>query len=267
MKKILIMLGVIAASMQVTTARAQAYMGTGAAENDPMIFNHLSAGLDIGTDGWGLEVAAPLTPYVSVRTGLASIPKIGFTVNDIDIKNSSGTTTEKVSLDFKLKMTDWKLLFDVHPFKTSSFRLTFGAYIGGEDLVTTDYFGGNPGDPGYVDHRNEFVKIGDQRVSIDDQNRAQAAIKVKKFKPYVGLGFGRAVKSAPGLTFNFDAGVQFWGKPEVWGTTYHLADGKYYFEKIDVNAADNDDAKEAAKWLTKISVWPTVAFRLTYTIF
>ena len=265
MKKILFMIGVLVASMQVTTARAQAYMGTGVAEDDPMIFNHLSAGVDIGTDGWGLEVAAPLTPYLTVRTGLASIPKIKFNIGDIDIKNSSGNTTEKVNLDFNLKMTDWKLLFDVHPFKASSFRLTFGAYIGGEDLVTTDYFGGNPGDPGYVDHRNEFIKIGEQKVTIDANNRASAAIKVKKFKPYVGLGFGRAVKSAPGLAFNFDAGVQFWGKPEVWGTVRNGA--KYDFEKIDVSASDNDDAKEAAKWLTKLSVWPTIAFRLTYTIF
>ena len=282
MKKILFMIGVIAASMQVTTARAQAYMGTGTVEDDPMIFNHLSAGVNLGTDGWGLEVAAPLTRYVTVRTGLSSIPKIGFTIDNIHVHKtksaSSSASTEDISLDFKLKMTNWKLLFDVHPFKTSSFRVTFGAFIGGDELLTADYDGGRPADgdwSGYTpDHRNQGIKIGDDWFGITNDNWTKAAIKVNNFKPYVGIGFGRAVKSAPGLSFNFDAGVQFWGKPKVYGMVQTFDNlgfvTGYEFKEVDVDNYQGDgkeEADEAAKWVSRLKVWPTISFRLTYTIF
>lgn len=285
MKKLLIMIGVIAASMQVTTARAQAYMGTGVAEDDKMIFNHLSAGVNLGTDGWGLEVAAPITPYVAVRTGFSSIPKIGFTVKNIDVhKNSSakagesGSSTENISLDFKLKMTNWKLLFDIYPSKNSSFHFTLGAFVGGDEFVTAEYDGGRPADGNWAtyptDHRNQGIKVGEDWFGITGENWTKAAIKVNNFKPYVGIGFGRAVKQAPGLAFNFDMGVQFWGKPKVYGMVQHLdnlgfVDG-YEFREADINGyqGDGKDAtEEAAKWLSKLTVWPTLSFRLTYTIF
>lgn len=259
MKKVLFMIGVVVASLQVTTARAQAYMGTGVAEDDKMIFNHLSAGVTLGSDGWGLEVAAPLTPYVAVRTGFTNIPTITFSVKDIDTKKyATDSKAGPIDVDFKLKMTNWKLLFDVYPSQNSGFHFTLGAYIGGDEFVSAKY-----DDPTGV-HKDEYIKVGEKRVAIDNNGHAEAAIKVNSFKPYLGLGFGRAVKKAPGLSFSFDAGVQFWGTPKLWGTTTDGM-GTYSYEEINVEDADNADAKEAAKWLTKLKVWPTLSFRLTYT--
>jgi len=263
MKKILFMIGVVVASMQATTAQAQAFMGTGRANDDKMIFNHLSVGVGVGSDGWGLEVAAPLTPYVSVRTGFSSLPTIKFNVNDVTIHKNNGTkVSDYADVNFKLfqKMTNWKLLFDVHPFKTSSFRVTLGAYIGGDELAFAEL------DEPLPTHAHDYIRIGDERVIIKSDGYTDAKVKVNNFKPYVGIGFGRAVKSTPGLNFNFDLGVQFWGKPKLHGWT--LDDfGTEVYKELDYGSTDNDDAKKAAKWVSKLKVWPTINFRLTYTIF
>ena len=82
------------------------------------------------------------------------------------------------------------------------------------------------------------------------------------------------MKSAPGLSFNFDAGVQFWGKPKVYGMVQTFDNlgfvTGYEFKEVDVDNYQGDgkeEADEAAKWVSRLKVWPTISFRLTYTIF
>ena len=73
---------------------------------------------------------------------------------------------------------------------------------------------------------------------------------MSKFRPYVGLGFGRPVPMKHRFTCNFDLGVQFWGTPEVY-----LRDNK--LEKTTTNS----DAGEVLKVISKISVYPSLNIR------
>ena len=97
------------------------------------ICDHLGAGLSVGTDGIGIEVATTLTDYVAVRAGVSIVPrfKYGF---DVSTYGSSVVTKDEVRAEGKLKKTDFKLLFDIYPFRSSSFRVTTGAYIGSSKI-------------------------------------------------------------------------------------------------------------------------------------
>ena len=58
---------------------------TRAQENDKMLFNHLSAGVTVGTPGWGIDVATTCSPYVQIRAGFAIMPNFKYSTSiDID---------------------------------------------------------------------------------------------------------------------------------------------------------------------------------------
>ena len=220
------------------------------------ICDHLGAGLSVGTDGIGIEVATTLTDYVAVRAGMSIVPrfKYGF---DVSTYGSSVVTTDEVRAEGKLNKTDFKLLFDIYPFRSSSFRVTTGAYIGSSKIISvynTEPFL-NPTDWGKAG-----IVLGDYRITSDQQGNVSADIKVSGFKPYVGIGFGRAVPRKR-LGFSFDLGVQFWGKPGVYTTTKDEF-GDSYYRKLTKEEVDNDDADKFFDIMSKIRVYPVLSFRL-----
>ena len=65
------------------------------------------------------------------------------------------------------------------------------------------------------------VELDDYLLEPDDNGNVNAYIKTASFKPYLGIGIGRAVpKKRIGLMF--DAGVQFWGSPKVYCNDHKL---------------------------------------------
>ena len=67
------------------------------------ICDHLGAGLSVGTDGIGIEVATTLTDYVAVRAGMSIVPrfKYGF---DVSTYGSSVVTKDEVRAEGKLRV-------------------------------------------------------------------------------------------------------------------------------------------------------------------
>lgn len=225
------------------------------AQSDNGYFNHLAAGISLGTDGIGFDLAAPIGDYVQVRAGLSFFPKISYD-KDVDVEKSKTIITDKVNVEGKLNMTDFKLLFDVFPIKNSSFHLTAGAFIGKEKLITaknTEPFL-NP-----IDYGTAGIKIGDYFVASDDKGDVHAHVKVNSFKPYLGLGFGRAVPGKHRFGVSFDAGVQFWGTPGVYtkGTDEFGNETETKVTSKDVDG-DDDGILDA---VSKLSVWPTLTLR------
>ncbi len=120
------------------------------------LFNHMSVGLGLGTTGISVDVAAPICPYVAVRAGADILPNIKFyPALDLgfsqDVKDffqewfpealPNKRMPDKIDFDGKLKFSAGHLLFDVYPFKNSSFHVTAGAYLGGKELVNMDTSG------------------------------------------------------------------------------------------------------------------------------
>ena len=225
------------------------------AQDDKYLFNHLGAGVSLGLEGLGFELAVPATNWAAVRLGMSFLPQATYSQKvDVDFGNNTTSNTE-VEIEGKLKKTDFKILFDFYPIPRHSFRLTAGAYIGSKDLVTV-----NNKEP--LPPLATGIQLGDYEVRSDMSGKVNADIKVNSFKPYLGVGFGRAVPSKYRLSFNFDAGVQFWGTPGVWTTTRNST-----YQKLEKGNIDNDDSNKFFDVLSKMTVYPVISLRLNGRIF
>lgn len=261
-----------------------------AQEDDKMIFNHLGVGLALGTNGITIDASTTISPYVGVRGGVNIFPKItiGTHLNAGSIsmstrsafeqyKSVAGITAEipnRIDVEGTTALTTGHLLFDVYPFpQSSSFHLTAGFYFGASKVAKIQ----NKYDEQLlaVSQWNNFLNSGSEAAQLALQNGAQtvgynlgghvivpdanghvdASIRVAGFRPYLGLGFGRSVPRKR-LGFQFDAGVQFWGKPDVYVQE----------NKLDETEAEGDGGK-ALKTISKLKVWPVLNFRLVYRIF
>lgn len=248
------------------------------AQNENGIFDHLAWGVTLGTTGIGIDVAAPVTDYLAVRAGYSFMPKISPTFDaDFDssenwLKREDGTGYyDHTDIDATLKMNDFKLLVDVYPFKQSGFHLTAGAYIGSSKLIeakSVDHFINES----YWGIAGPELGSGSNTYTVvsDDQGVIHADVKVNSFKPYLGIGFGRAVPKGR-VACSFDMGVQFWGKPAAW-TTISDDYGNSY-QKVDRNRITNDsesayeDIRDGIKTAEKIFIYPTLTFRICGRIF
>lgn len=246
------------------TANAQEEEET---KKDNNVFNHLSVGLNVGTPGIGIDVAMPICTYVQVRAGVSFMPDIKFTT-DLDITPPAVVgyyIPDEIEVEGKVGFTNGKLLFDVYPFKRSSFHITAGAYFGSskpvkaynkEDGVlqgVSDY--NNAVEAGTISAQKIGVELDDYLLEPDDDGNVDAYIKTSSFKPYLGVGFGRAVPKKR-VGFMFELGVQFWGSPKV------------YCEDKKVEESDVDgDGGSILKTISKISVYPTLNFRICGRIF
>ena len=97
--------------------------------------------------------------------------------------------------------------------------------------------------------------IGDYEIPADKDGNVSGSMKVKSFRPYVGLGWGRAV---PGKLLNFqtELGVQFEGKPELYSDNGTI---KYSDDLIDDNTFN-----KVRKYL---KVYPQITFRMGFRAF
>jgi hypothetical protein len=100
-------------------------------------------------------------------------------------------------------------------------------------------------------------------------------MKVNAFKPYVGIGFGRAVtKHRVGV--QFDLGVQFWGRPGIFADVKYFDYDKGDFVirnerlergRITTSNSDYQDLDEAIRIMEKVCVCPVLKIRVNGRIF
>lgn len=196
----------------------------------------------------------------------------------------------KLDIEGKLKNTTGHVLIDLYP-GGKSFHFTVGAYFGPEEIISV--YNKEDGFFTPINQWNNAIitaqnnptstlntmvvkpynlsmiggELGDYFVTPNpaDKGNVNAYAKVKSFRPYVGLGFGRAVPKGR-IGCQFDLGVQFWGKPEIYVPTYNKTTGTYQTEKIEGDKA-GDDAGKVLKTVSKVSVYPVLNFRLVGRIF
>ena len=238
-------------------------------EDEYGFFNHVALGVSAGTDGIGFQVAAPLTYHFAVRAGYTFMPKfkynegvnVGKDVAFLDYPNR-----QHVDIEGKLNMSDFNILFDYYPFKKSTFRITAGAYIGQEKPLEVHNKSAFL-QPAYYETKGLELGTGASSYTLvsDAQGNVKADLKVNSFKPYIGIGFGRAVPKKT-IGMQFDLGVQFWGTPEIWANINDdWGDSKY--QKVDKDKITNpdkdyQDGKDAIKNIEKVIVYPVLTFRL-----
>lgn len=257
-------------------------------------FRSLSVGIEAGTTGFGLEVATKLHKNFQLRAGFVLFPLQVNTNFDIDTggergsldsyvqqypgladelrKNNLPTSSSELDTDVDLKaklgLINGKILVDYYPWSKSSFHITAGAYFGSSKLVKVDGYLPQQtidvvntankylADQGQSDRLSTTVSVGDKDIDVNDLNgHVDAYIKTNGFKPYLGIGFGRAVPNNR-IGVQFDLGAMFHGRPKIGSSNG------------DVSEALNTEAEgDFTRIMRKVVVYPVISIKLVGKIF
>ena len=255
------------------------------------------------TDYVGLRAGVDIFPKIKVNTELdlgledenSSFQEVKHNIDQINQAAGrtvidlsyfpGGNLPEEMDVQGQLSNTTFHFLADVYPFRSSSFHATVGFYIGGKEFISVynkeDGFLKPISDWNDVVNHPESLpasaqqfardqsmigaELGDYFIAPDAAGNAKATIEVSSFRPYLGIGFGRAVPKKR-LACQFDLGAQFWGSPKVYAPTYDKATGQYMRQQLTDDHAGGDGG-DIIKTISKISVYPSLTIRLVGRIF
>lgn len=181
------------------------------AQEDKMLFNHMSAGISLGLDGVGVELAFPASHLLQVRGGYSICPipyKKDVTLGTLQV-NGKNQNLSNIPVSARF----WKgglgnLMVDIYLNETGSFHFVAGAFAGSGKLVN-----------GRVDLRQKIspddyrtgITYNDVSCSTDAEGYAYVDATVLKVLPYLGVGFGRALDMNKQVSFNFELGAAYSG--------------------------------------------------------
>jgi len=262
----------------------QAFLSTLLAQGqyrDEQFFNHLSLGLNLGTNGIGLEAAAPLGPIVSFRAGVDYMPKFTITqtinykrpaaFNNIDpsVLEERYANIPENGVDVEVKGTpnllQGKVLFDIYTSTDTRFHFTLGAHysdkvrarlkaedktIAAVELYNQDIKNGKiTPEPGYEDG----IKLQLEGYPITlSKGRAEIDLTTNKIRPYLGIGWGRVIPRRA-VNCTFDLGVSYLGKAKL-------------IDKYGGNEITKDDPRISADFSDVINYINKVPVELTLQI-
>ena len=222
-------------------------------KKDKHLFNHLGAGVGVGTSGVSVDVAMPCTRFLQVRAGVDIMPNISFDA-DVDYSSSlpQNGQPDEITLTGKFKRVQGHFILNVYPIPKCNFFIAAGAYFGGNKLFKIS---GHSEELAALQTDDAKVIIGDYNIPADKDGNVSGGFKIKGFRPYLGLGFGRSVPKRR-LSFATELGVQFEGKPVLYDD----------INKEEVNATlTNKDTFQ--KVLNVMRVYPMLTFRLNFRAF
>jgi len=330
------------------TAQAQ----TGAVETGKKGFlKTLDLSVNVGTSGIGFDLATPISDMFQVRVGYEFMPPFHVGVNfpvevggepakkydangnrvesrfDRLAKNLKEVTgydvDDHVEMIGKPTMNNFKLLFDVFPFKNNKhWHFTAGFYIGptqfaradnsmeamtsllavdmynhmydrvenswstGEPIMDISIAGQrfrpelNPNQQkAILDYGRMGFTLGRYKEDVyspegllihakgdryvlepGEDHQVHVYAKTNVIKPYLGFGYGgRLVKGRDDWKVSFDAGLMFWGKPDLY-----THDGTNLTKDVEGITGKVGDYVDFIKGL---AVYPSISVRFTKTIF
>ena len=255
MKKLLI--ACLAILMGATVSSAQDDFDRG-------VFNRLGVNLSAGTEGIGIGVATPITNYLELGFDINIMP--GFKAKgDVNVNYYTGSipvplpSSEKVKISGDLKRTMMDVKLSVYPFGgNSTFFVAGGFSFGSEKLATLTGHSDAVQEaistyPQYKDLilNSISAELDKYNVKFDESGDVNGDVRVKKFRPYAGLGFGRLIPKKR-VGFRFELGCQFMGKMKV------------YQNDTEVNINEMSKGKDdLSKIIDKLTVYPVLKFTLT----
>ena len=174
---------------------------------------------------------------------------------DVDIEGSyEGNIPTSIDVEGGMGRTAGEILLNDISFQIIQFFcMTVVAYFGGGKLIKIK---------GHSDELAELIKegqevgieIGNYRIPVDQNGNISGGLKVSSFRPYLGLGFGRAIPKKR-IGFMFEMGVQFHNTPKVYTNNGDLS---------DLTAEADNDFTDI---IDKLTVYPVLKFRLCGKIF
>jgi hypothetical protein len=147
--------------------------------------------LDAGSTGAGAHVVVPMETYLNGRFG------INYFKHDFDKRSGL------VNYDVKAKLQTFDVLFDWYVRDGSAFHLTGGVLYNGTKADAH----------AKGDSLGKFTLHGTTYTAAD-VGVLNGRIDFRKAAPYLGIGWGNAVRAA-GWSFGTDLGVMFQGTPKT----------------------------------------------------
>lgn len=195
----------------------------------------IALGLKAGTLGAGLDLTVGLAPVFNLRVGAQ-----GFSL-------SRTFTEQEVSYDGKADLRSAWLLLDVHPSGKGT-RLSVGGVFS-KNKVT----GASPA--------SGTVTVNGVTYPIASVGTIDGEVTANDVCPYLGLGWGNAVRPGSRVRFAFDVGVFYQGAPKVSLTAHPvnpaLVPPTFYADLEKERQKVEDDA-------SKYKFYPAVNLGLSY---
>lgn len=245
--------------------------GLGASAQQNKTFN-FGIGLNLGTNGIGLDASVGMTRFLQLRGGVSYVPKMDVHANAnvyneasavINAYNLGGNNPlpnipHNINAKIQPSMTTYHALLDFYP--AGTFHFTVGAYFGQQNVIRMYTSDGSMAGAYEANHVIDQVNSQVDHIGINvagnlltpnASGNIDGVAKVQKIRPYVGLGFGRAVPRKHRMGCSLDLGVQYWGTPK------YESNG---FEPDQVPSTNNFES--LASTLSTLPVYPVVTFRL-----
>ncbi len=182
-----------------------------------------SIGGRFGTLGTGFEATKALTKRTRLRVG-ANAFTFGTSFNEAGI-----------SYDVDLRSRNVAAIFDFHPLN-SNFRVSAGVFY----------------------NKNEFDADASGNITIGGTNyntSLSVNVSFDRTSPYIGIGWGNAVKEGRRLTHSFDLGLLYQGSPKVKMSASNPA----------VTQADlNQESLELEDALSSFRYYPVISYGISF---
>lgn len=215
------------------------------------IFKHVGIGVGAGLNGVSVELSTPITRWVQMRAGLSIMPDFKLTTDaDVNYSLSGYSQTSTIDLEAGFGRTQGSIIFNIYPLPWGSFYVAGGLYFSGNKLIKVK---GHSDDLENI--QDAGVEIGDYTLPVDENGNVKGGLKVNNVRPYLGIGWGRAVPNNR-INFGIELGVQFHGTPKLYTDHGEILDNIYGEGENDIQKIMND-----------FKVWPVLTFKLSGRIF
>ena len=203
----------------------------------------ISLAARISTLGVGVEGSVLVAPSVALRVGYN-----GYSY-------SHTQTSQDVTYDGKLKLSNVSALADVYPSKNGGFHFTAGLVFNSNTITAQ----GKPS----VSGGTQTYTLNGMTYSAADVGTLNGRATFSKTAPYLGVGFGKPAGGSM-LQFLLDIGVVFQGKPHL---SLARRGGLVVTDPAlnnQINAAVNAQRDKTQSDLNKFQYYPVVSVGLAY---
>ncbi|BAZ88014.1 hypothetical protein [Dolichospermum compactum] len=197
---------------------------------------------EISTLGVGATVTKSITPNVNAKLG----------INGLGI--SRDVSLSDVDYKANLNLFNVSTLIDYLPWKNGGFHLTGGLVFQDNNLEGT----GKPKNGVTIRINDKDYNSTTVLTSLNSQVSFPNSVA-----PYIGLGWGNAVKPGKHLGFSANLGVMFAGSPKVSLTPGFGPDATEAL-KAEINSNIEAERKKQESDLNWLSVYPVFSLGISY---
>ena len=258
MKKLLLVIAVILTTGTMNAQSDSAVVNMKKYAIERGVFNHLGVSASVGTEGFSVNVATPITQYLELSAGVNLMPgiKVKSTV-DLNVPHIGDTDIDgfnigRMDLDGNLARTTFDVKLNVYPFgENLPLFASAGLSFGGK--VVAELSGYSPQVARFhtlFPHISQHVTthIDRFRLDIDPLGNANGELRTKAVRPYIGIGYGRLI-SKKKVDFRVELGCQIMGKMKIYQNGVEVP------EDVDSHIEREDDL---SKMVDNLTVWPVL---------